>query len=51
MCEDGFAGDDAPYAVYPSKNDNPRMPGTMDQKDSNVRDEEQAQFLDIEVPH
>ena len=35
MCEDGFAGDDAPYAVCPSIDDNPEMPGTMDQKDSN----------------
>ena len=35
MCEDGFAGDDAPYAVCPSIGDNPEMPGTMDQKDSN----------------
>ena len=34
MCEDGFAGDDAPYAVCPSIDDNPQMPGTMDQKDS-----------------
>ena len=42
MCEDGFAGDDAPYAVRPSIDDNPEMPGTMDQKDSNVRDEAQS---------
>ena len=35
MCEDGFAGDDAPYAVCPSIDDNPEMPGTMDQKDGN----------------
>ena len=34
MCEDGSAGDDAPYAVCPSIDDNPEMPGTMDQKDS-----------------
>ena len=33
MCEDGFAGDDALYAVCPSIDDNPEMPGTMDQKD------------------
>ena len=39
MCEDGFAGDDAPYAVCPSIDDSPEMPGTMDQRDSNVRDE------------
>ena len=35
MCEDGFAGDDAPRAVCPSIDDNPEMPGTKDQKDSN----------------
>ena len=34
VCEDGFAGDDEPYAVCPSIDDNPEMPGTMDQKDS-----------------
>ena len=34
MCEDGFAGDNAPYAVCPSIDDKPEMPGTMDQKDS-----------------
>ena len=32
MCEDGFAGDDAPCDVCPSIDDNPEMPGTMDQK-------------------
>ena len=42
MCEDGFAGDDALYPVCPSIDDNPEMPGTMDQKDSNVRDEAQS---------
>ena len=42
MCEDGFAGDDALYAVCPSIDDYPEMPGTMDQKDSNVRDEVQS---------
>ena len=42
MCEDGFAGDDAPYAVCPSIDDNPEMPGTMDQKDNNGRDEAQS---------
>ena len=35
MCEDGFAGDDAPCAVCLSIDDNPEMPGTMDQKGSN----------------
>ena len=42
MCEGGFAGDDVLYAVCPSIDDNPEMPGTMDQKDSNVRDEAQS---------
>ena len=35
MCEDGFAGDDVPRTVCPSIDDNPEMPSTMDQKDSN----------------
>ena len=35
MCEDGFAGDDAPRAVCPSIDDNREMPGTTDQKDGN----------------
>ena len=35
MCEDGLAGDDAPYAVCSSIDDNTEMLGTMDQKDSN----------------
>ena len=39
MCEDGFVGDDVPCAVCPSIDDNPEMPGTMDQKDSNEGDE------------
>ena len=42
MCEYGYAGDDAPRAVCPLIDDNPEMPGTMDQKDSNVRDEAQS---------
>ena len=42
MCEDGFAGDDALYAVCPSIDDNPEMPGTMDQEDSDVREEAQS---------
>ena len=56
MCEDGFAGDDAPYAVCPSIDDNPEMPGTMDQKDSIVRDEVLSKRqklmdeLDIDIP-
>ena len=31
MCEDGFAGDDAPCAVCRSIDDNPEMPGIMDE--------------------
>ena len=42
MCEYGFAGDDAPRDVCPSIDGNPEMPSTMDQKDSNVRDEAQS---------
>ena len=41
ICEDCLAGDDALYAVCPSIDDNPEVSGTMDQKDSNVRDEAQ----------
>ena len=56
MCEDGFAGDDAPHAVCPSIDGNPEMPGTMDQKDSHVRDEAQSKrrklmdVLEIDIP-
>ena len=56
MCEYGFAGDDAPHAVCPSIDGNPEMPSTMDQKDSNVRDEAQSKRrklmdeLDIDIP-
>ena len=42
VCEDGFAGGNVPYAVCPSIDDNREMPGTMDQKDSDVRDEVQS---------
>ena len=34
MCEGGFAGDETPYVVCPSIDDNPEMPSTMDQKES-----------------
>merc|ERR1711906_21606 len=42
MCKAGFAGDDAPRAVFPSIVGRPKMPGIMvgmDQKDSYVGDE------------
>jgi len=45
MCKAGFAGDDAPRAVFPSIIGRPRHPGIMvgmDQKDSYVGDEAQA---------
>ena len=35
MCEDGLTGNDALDAVLPSIDDNPEMPGNVDQKDSN----------------
>ena len=34
MCKEGFAGDDAPRAVFPSIEGRPKMPGIMDQKDA-----------------
>jgi len=45
MCKGGFAGDDAPRAVFPSIVGRPKMPGIMvgmDQKDSYVGDEAQS---------
>jgi actin beta/gamma 1 len=45
MCKAGFAGDDAPRAVFPSIVGRPKMPGIMvgmDQKDSYVGDEPQS---------
>jgi actin-related protein len=45
MCTAGFAGDDAPRAVFPSIVGRPKMPGIMvgmDQKDSYVGDEAQS---------
>jgi len=45
MCKAGFAGDDAPRAVFPSIIGRPKMPGIMvgmDQKDSYVGDEAQS---------
>ena len=45
MCKSGFAGDDAPRAVFPSIVGRPKHPGIMvgmDQKDSYVGDEAQT---------
>merc|ERR1712157_407166 len=45
MVKAGFAGDDAPRAVFPSIVGRPKMPGIMvgmDQKDSYVGDEAQS---------
>ena len=41
MCKVGFADDDAPRAESPSIIDRPKMSGTMDQRDSFVREEAQ----------
>ena len=41
MCEDGFAGDDAPHTLFPLIVDKPKIIGTVDQKDGYVRDEAQ----------
>ena len=41
MWEDGFACDDAPHALFFS-NDRSKMPDTMNQKNSYVRDEPQS---------
>ena len=49
MCNAGFAGDDAPRVVFPSIEDNFRMPGTMDQKDSNNSDEVQSKRRKMSV--
>ena len=54
MCED--AGDESPYAVCLLIDDNPEMLDTVDQKDSNVRDEAQSKRrklmdeLEIDIP-
>ena len=45
MCKAGFAGEDAPRAIFPSIVGRPKMPGIMvgmDQKDSYVGDEAQS---------
>ena len=41
MCKAGLAGKDALRAVFPSTVDKSKMPGTMDQEDSDVRDDAQ----------